>query len=259
MKKLFVLISLLFTFNVMASSVTKEMCINKGEDFIYVVSECIEYRYFEGEDNEALNIIVHGTWDEGTNTLGRYEPFAETVNLETDIATIAIALPGYSNSSSNKFLSLGNKKAKNLAAKKEYVIFVAEVLSALKKEYNAKTLNYIGHSAGAMIGATITGLKPELINNIVLAGGRYDIHQVSDEKNLISIVDVLNNVNTDINFLFIYGEKDKISKPEVTISFENKMKKLGFNTRLVEVKNAPHIDLDMSDKSLEAISELLSN
>ena len=110
-----------------------------------------------------------------------------------------------------------------------------------------------------MIGATITGLKPELINNIVLAGGRYDIHQVSDEKNLISIVDVLNNVNTDINFLFIYGEKDKISKPEVTISFENKMKKLGFNTRLVEVKNAPHIDLDMSDKSLEAISELLSN
>ena len=232
-------------------------CTSKGEDYIYVQNECLQLSSVETEDSDSLNIIVHGTWDRGTNTLGRYAPFAESLNMITDYTTVAVALPGYSNSTTNTFPSLDNDKIKNLAAKEDYVRFVAEVVKALKQKYKAQTVNFIGHSAGAMIGTTITGLYPDLIDNIALAGGRYDIHEVSKEKNLISAIDVIDEISKDTNILLIYGTEDKISKPEVTKNFYKLAKDKGLSVKLIEVKGAPHLDLDMHDTSVEAISELL--
>lgn len=249
-------IFLLGTFG-FAQNVSKEDCLKKGENYIFAGGECIQFKAYEGETNEHILVIVHGTWDEGTNTLGRYAPFAETMNLNTDLTTIAIALPGYSNSSTNKFTALAHKGVKNLAAKKKYVEFLGELIKALKNRFEANIVSYIGHSAGAMMGATLTGIKPGLIQNIALAGGRYDIHKDEKDKNLISLVDVLDNINKDTNFLFIYGTKDKISKPEVTTSFYKIMKEKGFKVQLTEVQGAPHIDLDMTDTAIEAITELL--
>lgn len=232
-------------------------CTSKGENYIYVQNECLQLAVIETEDSDSLNIILHGTWDIGTNTLGRYAPFAESLNMITDYTTVAVALPGYSNSTTNSFPSLDNDKIKNLAAKEDYVRFVADVIKKLKQKYNAQTINFIGHSAGAMIGATITGLYPDLINNIALVGGRYDIHEVSKEKDLISVVDVIDKVLKETNILLIYGTEDKISKPEVTKNFYKLAKDKGLSVKLIEVKGAPHLDLDMHDTSVEAISELL--
>lgn len=232
-------------------------CTSKGENYLFVQKECLQLAVVETEDSESLNIVLHGTWDRGTNTLGRYTPFAESLNMITDYTTIAIALPGYSNSTTNSFPSLDNDKIKNLAAKEEYVRFVAQVVKKLKDKYKAQTVNFIGHSAGAMIGATITGLYPDLINNIALVGGRYDIHEVSKEKDLISAVDVIDSIPKDVNLLLIYGTEDKISKPQVTKDFYKLAKDKALSVKLIEVKGAPHLDLDMHDTSVEAISELL--
>lgn len=249
--------SLFLASSLYSQNISKNECNKKGENFIYSSNECIEYRVFEGEENKRLNIIVHGTWDEGTNTLGRYAPFAENINMATDITTIAIALPGYSGSSTNNFTSLSHKGVKNLAANKEYILFLGELIKSFKEKYSATQINYIGHSAGAMMGATLTGLKPNLISNIALAGGRYDIHKEDKSENLISMVDVLENINKNTKFLFIYGTKDKISEPKVTKDFYKIAKNKGLNVNLVEVLDASHIDLDMTDTSVEAITEML--
>ena len=50
----------------------------------------------------------------------------------SDISTIAVALPGYSKSSSNKLLPLSNKEVKNLAATKEYIEFLENLVESLK-------------------------------------------------------------------------------------------------------------------------------
>ncbi len=92
------------------------------------------------------------------------------------------------------------------------------MIKSLKDKYEAKVVTYVGHSAGAMMGATLTGLKPELIQNIALVGGRYDIKK-EEKGDFISMIDVLDNVNKEMNTLFIYGTADKISKPEVTTEF----------------------------------------
>lgn len=239
-----------------AETVSEEECISKGENFIFGGGECIEFRAFEGDTNDHIIIIVHGTWDEGTNTLGRYAPFAETMNLNTDLTSIAIALPGYSNSSTNNFTSLSHKGVKNLAAKKEYVLFLGKLVESLKSKYEAKIVTLIGHSAGAMMSATLTGLKPNLIQNVALAGGRYDIHK-EEKGDLISMIDVIDDINKDTNFLFIYGTEDKISKPEVTTDFFKIALKKGLKAKLIKVEGAGHIDLDMTDSSVEAIIEMV--
>lgn len=250
-------ISLSLAISLNAKDVTKDECIKKGENFIYSSSECIEYVSFEGDSNEHIMVIVHGTWDEGTNTLGRYAPFAETMNMNTDLTTIAVALPGYSNSSENKFKSLANKQIKNQAAKKEYVLFVGDLIEDLKKKFEASKVTFVGHSAGARMGATLMGLKPQLISNIALAGGRYEVRDENKNKDLISMMDVLKDVNKDANYLFIYGTKDKISKPEVTTKFYELAKKSGLNAKLIKVDGASHIDLDMTDESVEAITAMV--
>lgn len=250
-------ITVFFVFMSVLAYANETKCTAKGNDYIYVENECLELAVVNAEDSESLNIILHGTWDRGTNTLGRYAPFVETLNLITDYTTVAISLPGYSNSTSNIFPALDNDKIKNLAAKKEYILFVSKAIEKLKQKYNAQKVNFIGHSAGAMIGSTILGLKPELIDNIALVGGRYNIHEVANNKELISAIDVIDNISKDTNILLIYGTKDKISKPEVTKEFYKIAKQKGLNVKLIEVKDGVHLDLDMTDSSVEAITELL--
>lgn len=259
-KKSLLLTSFIMTFalSLNAATISKDECAKKGDNFIFAGNECIEYKKFKGEVEDSLNIIVHGTWKDGTDTLARYAPFAEDISMRTDVTTIAVALPGYSKSSTNNFTSLSHEGVENLAAKKEYVEFLGELVKALKKKYEAGKITYIGHSAGCMMGATLTGLKPTLIDNLVCAGGVYDIKKEKPNlKDAISIVDVLDKVDKQTKFVLIYGTADDISKPQTTIDFYNLAKAKGLDVKLVEAKDAPHIDLDMTPESIDAITELL--
>lgn len=238
--------------------ITEKECQNKGDEYLFAGGECIQYYLSEGEKESEINIIVHGTWDAGSNTLGRYGPFADNLSMATDITTIAVALPGYSNSSTNKFQALSHNGTKNLAADKQYIEFLSQLVKKLKENYDAKTVNYIGHSAGALMGSTLTGYTPGLINTMTSAGAGYDIHsKVKDSSSLISLIDYMDKVNKETKFLLIYGTKDKISKPQVTKDYYSALKAKGYDATLVEVLDAPHIDLDMTDTSVEAIVEML--
>ncbi len=245
------------TLSLSAAKISKVQCTAKSEGFIFAGGECIQYVEVEGDKKDTINIIVHGTWKEGTDTLARYTPFAETINMSTDITTIAVALPGYSKSSTNNFQALSHKGTKNLAAKKEYIEFLAELVSTLKEKYHAKVVNYIGHSAGASMGATLTGYKPTLINNIALAGARYNSNGKKDSKDLIYISDYIEKLDKSTRYLIIYGSKDKISKPKVSKDFYKFAKEKGLDVKLIEAKGAVHLDLDMTDASVDAITDML--
>ena len=257
-KKSLLTAALLFSSSLLfAANTSKDDCAKKGDNYIFAGNECIQYYKSKGDTEDALNIVVHGTWKEGTNTLARYAPFAENLSLQTDITTIAVALPGYSGSSTNNFKALSHEGVENLSAKKEYVEFLAALVAGLKDKYNASKITYIGHSAGCTMGATLTGVKPDLINNLVCAGGVYDIHENNKQEGLISIIDVLDNVNKETKMALVYGTADDISKPQITIDFYNKAKASGFDVKLVEAKDAPHLDLDMTEESIAAIIEIV--
>lgn len=259
MKKL-ILISIVALFSVLgAKTISKAECNALKGEYIFSGGECIEYAAFEGEKKGKLIVAIHGAWKEGSNTLARYKPFAENINLETDITTVAIALPGYSYSSTNRLYALTHTKNATLhtAATKKYIEFLSHLLQDLKTKFHAKSLTVVAHSAGAMMTATVLGFKPGLIQNAALAGGRYDIHKITKgKKGLISAVDYIDNIPKDTKIAIIYGTKDTISKPKVSKEFYKLAKSKGLNVQLVKV-NSPHLNLDMQDKSMETIIKLV--
>lgn len=260
MKKITLIVLMILSFALQANSkslVTESQCRGKGDSFIFAGGECIQFYEAKADRKDILNIIVHGTWKEGTNTLGRYSTFADDLAIQTEITTVAIALPGYSGSSTNTFEALSHEGVTNLASNKKYIEFLSNLVTSLQKKYNAKTVNYIGHSAGAAMGATLVGYTPKLITNLVCAGGSYDIHKKSPDKSLISAIDYVNQIDKKTNILLVYGTKDEISKPDVTKEFYKILKNKNFNVTIVEVKNAVHLDLDMTDTSVESIVNLL--
>lgn len=252
-KKTIFFIFLSLTLN--AQNITKQMCEKKGEDYIFTSNECINLKKYNGETKGKLNIVVHGNWDEGTNILGRYAPFAENLSFETDITTVAIALPGYSNSSTNSLKSLAS--GKNLAFSKAYVNFLSDLVSKLKVKYNANKVTYIGHSAGCTMGINLLGTKPFLIDSLLCAGGSYSLDKKDKSSDKISAMDIINNISRQAKIAIVYGTEDKISPAKKNIEFYNFAKNEGLNIKLVEATGANHLDLDMTDASVEAIVELV--
>ena len=256
-KKSLVLASILFA-NIAFANISKDDCKSKGDDYVFAKGECINFKAFEGE-KEGLTIIVHGTWDEGTDVIARYSPFAEDVSMSSEITTLAVALPGYSKSSSNKLKYIGSKTDKNLAATKEYVDFFVELVEALKEKYESKKTTIIAHSAGCMLSATAVGTKPNLVDNLICAGGVYDIHKKTSDKGLISAVDVINNISKETKIAIVYGTQDDVSTPAMNKEFYELAKKKGLNVQLVEAKNAPHMELEMTKESKEVIEKLFED
>lgn len=108
-----------------------------------------------------------------------------------------------------------------------------------------------------MMSATLLGVKPDLVDNLVCVGGVYDIHKRSNDKNLISAVDVVDKISKKAKIVLIYGTADEISTPQTTIDFYNLAKQKGLDVKLVEVKDGVHIDLDMTTQSKDSIIELI--
>ena len=180
--------------------------------------------------------------------------------MNTDITTVAIALPGYSDSSTNNFNGLLEKNTNRISiiGTKQYITFMSNLVKALKIKYNATTVNYIAHSAGAIVGATLTGYSPKLIQNIICVGGGHNIHKImKNTKSLISLVDVIKDVDKNTKFLVIYGTKDTVSPSKRNINFYKLLINNGLNAKLIKINNAKHLDLDMTDTSIEAITEML--
>lgn len=252
MKKGLKLICLMVFFLTSLLASPKKECEKKGDNFIFIKDECINYKTFLG-NSEGLNIIVHGTWDEGTDVLSTYTAFAEDIALRSDVTTVVVAFPGYSESSSKKLKSIASKEQKNLAATKEYIEFFVSLVESLKKEFESKYTTVIAHSAGCMLSATSLGFKDNLFENLLCAGGVYDIHKKTDQKGLISAIDVVDKISKDINFVIVYGTEDSVSTPKMNKDFYKIAKNKGLNVKLVEAKNASHMQLEMTGESIDAI------
>jgi pimeloyl-ACP methyl ester carboxylesterase len=142
---------------------------------------------------------------------------------------------------------------------KEYIDFMAALIEALKNKFEADTVNYMGHSAGASLGANMIVMHPGIVNTLSADGGRYSLDKFkeNEKKGLISIGDHLDKVG-DTKILLVYGTADKISPPKVTTDFYEKAKSAGLDVTLVKAQGAPHLDLDMTDASVDSFIEMIT-
>ncbi len=252
MLKTLLTISLLST-TIYAKEINKEQCQKLGNSYIFSGGECINYAKFDGEKSDKLIVLIHGAWKEGANTLAVYKPYAENINMESDITTIAIALPGYSGSSTNHLTALTHKKgeALKLATSKKYLEFLSSLLNDLKSKFKAKELIVSAHSAGAAATASLLGYKPNLINKAQLAGGFYKLKY----KDSITANKVINQIPKSTQINIVYGSKDGISKAINSKEFYKLAKNKGLKVKLIKIEEN-HTNLDRSDTATEELLKL---
>ena len=252
MLKTLLTISLLAT-TIYAKEINKERCQKLGKNYIFTGGECINYAKFDGEKSDKLIVLIHGAWKEGANTLAVYKPYAENINMESDITTIAIALPGYSGSSTNHLTALTHKKgeALKLATSKKYLEFLSSLLNDLKSKFKAKELIVSAHSAGAAATASLLGYKPNLINKAQLAGGFYKLKY----KDSITASKVINQIPKSTQINIVYGSKDGISKAINSKEFYKLAKNKGLKVKLIKIEEN-HTNLDRSDTATDKLLKL---
>ncbi len=238
-----------------ANKTYESACDTNNDQFIFSKSECINYVYEEADDENNLIIFLHGSWNEGTNILKKYTPLMEDLVLNTDVSTIVIALPGYSKSSTNVFQAIGKKGFSSLIYTKEYLDLIKDVILQLKEKYKKKTLTLVAHSAGASLGTTLYGYDNTLIQNMISIAGSYTTD--TKNSNLLSANKTYKNINKKSKLILIYGDKDKISPPKKSKDFYALVKKEQVNVKLIEVKNAVHLNLELREEVMDEILELL--
>lgn len=239
--------------------VSENECIQKGENFIFAGGECINFISSEGYKEDEITIFFHAAYPIHSNVLNIYSTFVEDLSMETDITTIAVALPGYSGSSTNKFTPIILNKNKDLILKKDFILFVGNLIENLKEKFGAKKINFIGHSSGAMIGALLSGDSPKLVNKYILAGGRYNQIAKNDNEDFLSVKKVLSNINKNTRVLLLYGTKDKISEPIISKEYYSLSKEKDLNIKIVEILDSTHINLGKNELSFNQINKFLDN
>ena len=76
-------------------------------------------------------------------------------------------------------------------------------------------------------------------------------------SNLLSANKTYKNINKKSKLILIYGDKDKISPPKKSKDFYALVKKEQVNVKLIEVKNAVHLNLELREEVMDEILELL--
>jgi len=252
MFKTITILFLLLT-NVYAKNSIQNLCETKKDTFIFVSQECINYSYEEGEDENNLIVILHGSWKNGSDVLKKYETLAENIVFNTDVSTITIAMPGYSKSSKKHFSLLDNKEYKYLVYTKEYVHLLKNILLTLKTKYKKTSLTLLAHSAGASLGTTLYAYDPSVINTMISLAGNYVLPLKYKNKKLFAAKAYIKNIHTTNNLVLVSGDKDKISPPKLSQDFYTLLKKQNLKVKLLEVKNANHFELENSEEVMQVL------
>lgn len=236
-------------------------------NFVFGRGECLNYYVVNGTKKDEINILIHGSWERGSDPLeDKYNYLADEFATKTSITSIALAMPGYSESTNNRYQDMSWRENKTvIPAEEEFIKIVSQAIQNLKNKYNAKKVNIYGHSSGAMIGGILSGYTPGLIDKYILLGGAYDIYHTyrfnnwgTKNSGLISSVDFVSEVDKNAKYLVIAGENDKKADPSFAENYVKLLKEEGIKAKVLVIKGVGHSGLEVNDEVLEASFEFLN-
>ena len=241
---------------------------NEDSHFIFAQGECLEYYEAKGSKKDEITVLIHGSWPRGSDPLERrYAQIADDMSRETSITTLALAMPGYSYSTSNRYKDMSWRENKTvIPAEEEFVKIVASFIQKLKTKYHAKKVNIFGKSSGAMLGGIISGYQPGLIDKYILMGGAYDVYFTYRHNNwgtknpgLLSSVDFVSDVKKDAQFLIIAGENDRKAPPLFATQYKKRLNNEEINAEVLVIQGAKHSSLETNYEVLESTYKFLNN
>jgi len=236
--------------------------ITSNNSTIFAAGECIDYHIAQGENKDSVIVVLHGAHTDGGNPMSWMPKWGRYTSTSTDITTYILAMPGYGGSTSNRFGKMIWTNHLVPSAQLDYIKFTAEILKKIKDKHSAKNLYVFGHSSGADLATTISGLSPNLIQKVIAYAGAYDYpYYFKRWKNYSPHFEVapthyVNKIQ-DTKILLLAGGKDQLSLPKFTKHYEQILLDNNVNVTSFVIKNAKHSlrDVVIWDKAIAFINE----
>lgn len=238
----------------------QDMKKNNKDSFIFAKGECLNYIVSWGDAQKSeINILLHGSWRENSSPVAqRFTEIADDFRDNTNITSIALAMPGYDESTSNRYSNMNWKNTNVIPANESFVKIISQAIKNLKIKYNATKVNIYGKSSGAMLGGIISGYSPGLLDKVILLGGAYNIYFTYEyngwgrmSPGFISAVNYIDLVDKKTSFLVIAGGKDKKANPIFAKRYVKKLNKAGIKAKVVVFKDLEHSGMESNIYVLE--------
>ncbi len=278
LKKIFTVISVLIFVSGCATSTPKKMSQSEknnvkencemGINTLYADGECISARVAFGYKEGKAMFIIHG--DDGTKRTGRTFQLAEELSQKTGYTVIALAMPGYIGSTSNRIGPMRwDRSCDHSWLKPFHTNYVAnEVIDTIKHQYGYNELVGIGYSNGGSMLSSIMGQYPSLMDKAVLVGARPDMRQscrddgINLSGTIISGSDVVSNLKgSGMEVLMLVGKNDRRSGN--SFLYKNQLNDNGIEATVVVQNNAGHNNIlwskgSINSKSVETIGNFVT-
>lgn len=206
-----------------------------------------------GSGTKALIVMLHGTVSSGGPSDYMYRRAEEIANRLPDATVVAVLAPGYYDREGR--VSPGSNHERFDFNTPENNDLLAITIQNLKRQLSPENVIAVGHSAGARELGVIVGRYEDLVDGVVLAGGRY--RQGSRILSEIPL-DFIDTFDRSVKVVALTGTHDESVPPEESLNYVRRLKELGVDARLVLVKGADHGWSHVHDASVAAIGGLLN-
>lgn len=216
----------------------------------------LEYVEFTGNNDGAIILLPGNPSEKKWQNLiidktSKFYEVAEQLNKDTGRTVIAVARPGFGN-------SFGRAAGSNItveSCKNKHVDASVEGIKNIIVKAGLTNVVILGHSAGSRIGATYALRHPEDLKRVVLYDGSYNADvwqrlkgkskkiQTHAEKDLEKV-----DTPSTVEYILMYGEKSGQARDKVAIRFHEKLIAKNFNSTLISVAGAKHMDFIFSEK-----------
>ncbi|MBS1682127.1 MAG: prolyl oligopeptidase family serine peptidase [Bacteroidetes bacterium] len=230
----------------------------------------LHIKTFKGDSlNNSPNLVfvIHG--DAPFNKPGyQYRMAKKISSANKNTIAVGVLRPGYTDveeqtSNGVKGLTTGdNYTLENIDA-------IAEAITKLKSIYRPAKTVIVGHSGGSALAADIISLYPGISTTAVLVSCPCNVpnfrkHMKETQNDplwnepveSISPLDVADKIAKETQVVLMIGEKDDITPIELSRQYNEKLKSLNRNVKLISIPNEGH-EILLSKPVMKAIAEVL--
>ena len=218
-------------------------------------------------------LVLHGDSPIGRPTI--QDVFARRASEQlTNVVVVGLLRPGYTDGAGHT--SDGERgRATGDNYTPQVIDAVRDVITALRKEYDAGRVVLVGHSGGAAIAANLLGRWPEDVNAALLISCPCNVwawrtHMMKSylwpygpmalvfklPTDSVSPLDLADRVSPRVTVRMLVGEHDDVAPPSLTREYEAALKRHGANVRVTVAPGLPH-DILLEPVAFQELRELV--
>ncbi len=196
------------------------------------------------ENTERLVVVLHGDQSKG-GPVDYIFRFAANFADSTTTA-VGMARPGYPAAGTKSSGQATRSQNRDSKYGKREIESIGVAIEQLKNHHQANQVILVGHSGGALISGVLLGLRPDLVDGVILISCPCNMpkwramHHRSPMLRAQSPHKWLKKARTDARIVAVTGARDGNTAPRLAAKYVESARELGLEAEFLKISNAKH-------------------